>query len=385
MEKGEQLISIINSNIFFKEFTFSRNEFLIEANKFKLELADNVVWLDELLFIYQIKDRNASESTSSIEQWFKSKVLNKAVKQIKNTVKYLRNFRKIEIANERGHTQNLSDANVALCRKVIIYNPKEDLPNDLHFQKFYDSSVAGLIHLFHLEDYLHVCQYLITPAEIEEYFSFRESLYENHEIVNGLPEQYVLGHFLSGENTDSIKPELIEALEKLDENVSDFLISHILEVFSDRIKLLENETDYYLIIKEIAKLKRYELKEFKLRLELCFKQAGKQEFSRPYRITVPRTGCGFVFIPLEAEFKDNWRIALNNYTLAHKYDQKIDKCIGVLIYQGLEEKEWFEAFWLFANYNWEYEKEIEYKLRENFPFREVKTVELNRYKIKKSP
>ena len=382
MEKGEQFISIINSNVFFKEFTFSRNEFLAEPSKQNFELADNVVLLDELLFIYQIKDRNKSDPTSSIEQWFKSKILNKAVKQIKNTIKYFKDFKQIEIANERGHKQNLADADIELSIKIIIYNPEQDMPEELRFQKFYESSKVGLIHLFHLEDYQWICQYLVTPTEIGEYFDFREDLFKKHKEINKLPEQYILGHFLSGEDTGSIKIELIETLKKLDENVSEFSFSHMIDIFSDRIKLSENETDYYFIIKEIAKLKRNELKEFKLRFDLSIKNAKNQEFSRPYRITIPRTGCGFVFIPLESEFKDNWKNALNNYTLANKYDQKIDKCIGMLIYEDPSDKKWFEVFWMLVNYEWEYEEEIENKLKENFPFREVRVTELNRYKIK---
>ena len=48
--KTENVVSQINSNIFFKEFTFSKNDFKHLDEKQKLEFADNVVWLDDIFF-----------------------------------------------------------------------------------------------------------------------------------------------------------------------------------------------------------------------------------------------------------------------------------------------------------------------------------------------
>ncbi|GHV59918.1 hypothetical protein FACS1894182_14670 [Bacteroidia bacterium] len=52
--KTENIISKINTNVFFNEFTFSKNDFKSLDLKQQLEFADNVVWLDDLLFIYSI-------------------------------------------------------------------------------------------------------------------------------------------------------------------------------------------------------------------------------------------------------------------------------------------------------------------------------------------
>ena len=80
MTESEAYITKLNSNFFFKEFTYSSNKFKIDEKGQELELADNVVWLDDLLLITQIKERNKS-GDSNAENWFKSKVLRKAVKQ----------------------------------------------------------------------------------------------------------------------------------------------------------------------------------------------------------------------------------------------------------------------------------------------------------------
>ena len=49
---SENIISIINSNVFFKEFTFSKNDFKELDTKQNLEFADNVVWLDDIFFFF---------------------------------------------------------------------------------------------------------------------------------------------------------------------------------------------------------------------------------------------------------------------------------------------------------------------------------------------
>ena len=85
MSKTEKYISSINSDFFFKEFSFSKNKFKTPQGKEELELADNFVWLDNYLFIIQIKDRNETADSSSLK-WFQNKILKTAVKQIKNSL-----------------------------------------------------------------------------------------------------------------------------------------------------------------------------------------------------------------------------------------------------------------------------------------------------------
>ena len=129
--------------------------------------------------------------------------------------------------------------------------------------------MVGLIHLFHSEDYEGICRFLFTPSEIAEYLSFRETLYEKHEQkLNSLPEQYILGHFLESIDTENLDLVYLENLKKLIKNESEFDVSFILNLFQERIVKIGSDNDYYFIIKEIAKLDRAELKDFKLRFKL---------------------------------------------------------------------------------------------------------------------
>ncbi|WP_435524584.1 hypothetical protein [Chryseobacterium indoltheticum] len=112
----------------------------------------------------------------------KNKVMNKAVKQIKNTLHYFDIHDSIIIENERGHKMNVKAANeVKDIKKIIIYSANVDFPETLRYQKFYESSDAEIFIYFHIEDYFHVCKYLITPTEISEYLNFREDFLEFHK------------------------------------------------------------------------------------------------------------------------------------------------------------------------------------------------------------
>lgn len=380
MTNSEDIVSQINKNIFFKEFTFSKTDFKSLDTKQQLEFADNIVWLDDIFFVYQIKQKEAN--SDNYKSWFNNKILGKAVKQIKSTLSFINTHSEIIIQNEKGHRLNIAEAQNNEIKKLIIYEVDKDFPEQLRNQKFYESTSVGLIHLFHSEDYYWICKYLITPAEVEEYLSFREKLYLYDKLrSNHLPEQYFLGHFMETLNADHFNASYINNLKNKKYNIEDFDISGIIENFSKNIKLINHETEYYAIIKEIAKLNRSELIEFKKRVSYSIENCEKNEFNTPYRIYVPATDCAFVFIPLHSNKAQYWKTALYNYTMAQKYNTKATKCIGVVIFKNKTDTHYYEFYWQYAEGVWYYDEVIEKALSDNFPFRETKTKRFdNRYK-----
>jgi hypothetical protein len=220
---SENLVAPINSNVFFQEFTFQKNKFYPDNNKNELKLADNIVWIDDLLIIFQIKDRNKDDLCDSLSEskWYQNKIIRKAVSQIKDTLEYFSKYPQIIIQNERGYKIDVAKAKQTFIKKIIIFKPNENFPNDLRFNKFQESRTAGMIHLFHIEDYYHICRYLVTPAEINEYLEFRENIFLRHRgLINNYPEQYVLGHFLETSDTSIIKPEYVENLKRFKQEYS---------------------------------------------------------------------------------------------------------------------------------------------------------------------
>jgi hypothetical protein len=370
--KSETIVAKINSSVFFKEFTYSKNDFKALDGKQQLELADNVVWLDDMLFIYQIKDREAE--TTDDRKWFENKIINKGVKQIKSTIRYLQTYSEINIINEKGHILNVAEAkNSPNTKKIIIYTPNPEFSEVLRNRKFYESDNVGLIHLFHSEDYYWICKYLITPTEINNYLNFREELYlYDKETSNSLAEQYFLSHFFETPSADHFDSKYLANLERYKSPVDDFDISQLIENFSKNIKSTTNQTKYYPIIVELAKLHRSELTEFKKRLMLSIEKCESQDFTPPYRIYLPNTDCGFVFIPLHSSKSAYWKNALHNLTMAHKYQSKARKCIGVVVFRDEKSPEHFEMFWQYFNEEWTYNQYIEDALKKNSPpFRET--------------
>ncbi len=96
---------------------------------------------------------------------------------------------------------------------------------------------------------------------------------------------------------------------------------------------------------------------------------------------IPRTDCGFVFVPLNKRASKHWQTALKNFTFAQKYDQRAYRCVGLVMFETEIKKEIvLDMYWCFLEQTWEYNAEIEKLLTDNFPFREAKLKKLdNRY------
>ena len=378
-EKLEKFISIINENFFLKEFSFSKNNFS-PPQLSELQFADHVIWLDDLLITFEIKNRDtlASHTPEKEIEWFKNKIIKEAKRQIKGTLNYLKIHKEINITNERGHVFNVASANLRKKVHVILYSPHELLPEEYRRKKHYLSDSAGFIHLITAYDYIEVCRILITPAEISNYLEFRKNIISKWEReANLLPEQALVGQFLHGNFSMSPSDEFIKYFLAFNQNRNEFDMLPFLKKFPELITTANNPYEYYEILAELAKLNRNEFKEVKLRIDLCIEKAKNLEYDKPYRFTSTYTRCGFVFMSVPSEYKRNFLVGLNDFTSAHKYDQKLQKCIGICIVDS--DGEHSNIGWYLIKEDWIYNAEIEQKLKDNFPFRLVEEVSVPRY------
>lgn len=372
-------IGALNEQFFFREFTYSKNTFR-PGPVGEVELADNIVWLDDQAIVFQLKERAVTGPTTAKaeEQWFRKKVVGLGTRQIRDTLLYLGSHREIELENHRGHRFKLSGCALTTTQKVVCYLPDGMLPARCRMQKFHRSASAGLIHLFDARDYAGVVQALITPPELAEYLAFREELFSKWtDLINWVPEQALVGQYILGD-ADS-EPHIVFAqhLVRLQQDAEAWDMSGIIRRFPDRVTTDNEPTDYYSIIAQIAKLKRNELREFKLRFQMAMDKSHANEVTKPFRMASARTGCGFVFVPLTTEFAICRREGLKNLTHACKYDLRLEKCLGVSF---LPEKDgWFSVEWCYMEFPWERDEQLEERLRLNNPFRSARTVELNRY------
>tara|TARA_R110001606_G_C15327525_1_gene645207 strand:+ start:74 stop:1222 length:1149 start_codon:yes stop_codon:yes gene_type:complete len=374
-------ISSINESVFYKEFTFNRNNFALQKGQ-NNELSDNVVLLDEIKIIIEIKERNADKANNDVNKWFENKVILKSKKQIKKTVSFFENNDEIFIQNRKKQRIKIPKSRNKDLHKVIIYDVKEQLSEKNRNRKFYKSRDIGYIHIFKLVDYYWVCKYLITPAELNEYLIFREKFITIYQsILNELKEQYLLSHFIATDSDFTIKKEYANILNKINREATNFDIYDLINYFTDKINIENPETNYSYLFKEICKLKRTELKYFKERYYNSIQSVNNNE-NNFYRFVAERTNCGFVFLCLNSKsYSKGWNKKFSNFTELYKYRHKLEKCVGIVFYKNIENLMNID-FCYFEN-EWEYDTELEKIAKEdNKKNGESKIVKLKRYSNK---
>ena len=379
----EQSVAQFNQNVFFREFSFSQTKFKPAAQD-ELELADHIVWLDDLLLTFQLKQRTMGDTDALAEEkWFRSKVLNKAKKQVKDTHHYLSCHAPIQVTNERGHSFGLEASRIRHRHDVILYESHPLLPTSCRETKSVVSSEIGLIHVLHVDDYQRIAQVLITPAEIADYLEYRCDILTRAPQIHGLPEEAFLGHFLYGDKNSLPKSESVRYVRNLTQELGAFDLSPVLHQFAERIVSgtswglpSTTSTDYYRVVQELARLNRSELKMVKERIDLALEWCRADRFEIPTRFVSPRTGCGFVFVVVPTEAKSRLGQGLQNYTYAHKYDQRLRKCLGMAV---SKDGEFRDVGWCYIEEEWSHDPQMETMLAENFPFRDVREERIATY------
>jgi hypothetical protein len=373
----------LHSLLFFEEFTFSRNKFKPQSS-IELELADAVVLLGDDLLVYQIKERSRS-NVGDVEAegtWFKEKVLRKAKKQVADTLRYLRTYTEIQVPNEHGRVFNLAESAFTDVLKIIIYLPSPNLPDDCRRIRHCVSHSAGFIHIVDARDYLEIARTLRVPYELVRYFKYRETVLTRFADCASLPEPAIAGHFICGKLDVAPSVESAKHLHSLVQDEEEWDLTPFFRHLHDHLPTPGFGEDYYDILIEFAKLPRSVWREVKKRIRLCIEKVAKDEFAVPYRIVWPDTGCDFVFIPMQSEFVANpdWPTirlrGLEQLTRAHKYDQRLSKCVGILVSKIGEN---FEIWWCQIAHEWAEDLEIQRALDKNFPFRPVKKAEAHGY------
>jgi len=373
--------------LFLEEFVFSRNKFVSPASG-ELELADAVVMLGDVLLIFQIKERliDGKVDASAEKKWFDGKVLGKATRQVRDTLRYLQSFPEIFVPNERGHMFNLAANSFAEIIKIVIYFPSPKLPTECRHIHHHVSETGGFIHIMDAHDYVQLSQILRVPQEVIEYFRLRERvLTEFKNECSDLSESALAGHFI-GERDNKTPPNKnsISFLHRLVDDRESWDIAPLLRGLHENLSGSSESTKYYAILLEFMKLPRSAWRIVKERIMLCHENVLNDQRILPYRFVNRKTDCGFVFIPVHSEFvqNSNWPTirdtAIENMVRLHKYDQRLSKCVGYLVGK---DGNYFDINWGLLSHEWTEDVEVQKILEENFPFRPVREAELFGYYI----
>lgn len=187
-------------------------------------------------------------------------------------------------------------------------------------------------------------------------------------------EPDIMGAFLSDEVLPT--PKSRERLLRFVQDLTEFDLSRLIGSLHDHIQRSDQPYDYYGIMQEFARVPRSVWREIKVRFMKSLEAVRGMEFRTPFRLTFPATGCTFMIASFPSEITatgsdgERARIAaLQNLTYAAMYDAKSSKGIGILI---SKDGEFFHVDWALLNIPWEQDAEMDAKLANNNPFREVK-------------
>lgn len=174
-----QFVAFLSADVFLREFSFSQTKFS-PFGVSEVELADHLVRIGNLVFLYQLKERDSTTATP-VSQWLKTKVLKKATQQIRATVHLLGGGHAVTVANDRGHLFDVSSRPGDRAFRMVLFKTGAGR-TPLPYPRFHVSQTIGLIHILDVLDYPGVCQYLITPTEIAEYLTWREGFFGRNRL-----------------------------------------------------------------------------------------------------------------------------------------------------------------------------------------------------------
>jgi hypothetical protein len=369
----EEFVADLNERHFLKEFSFRHNTF-VRPGRGTLEVADHVVWIDDLLFVFQLKERTSEET--AVERWIERSVLRKATKQIRATLALLEERDAVLIKNDRGHQFDFTLARSAHVFKIVLFQqPQSSI--QVVGPRCHVSASVGFIHILTWTDYQQIVKYLVTAIEMADYFAFRESLMRNREPSTIPSEVALIGQYLLDERNSEPSEHFAAALFALLDNRDDFVLNALFDGISQRIERASGgPTGYYRMLSELAKLSRTELAALKERFGLALTAARENRFEMPYRFVAPRTDSGFLIIPLLQEHREQRLVALESLTRAAKYDQRTSRQVGISV---VMEGDAFLIDWAFLQSPWTRDLELEEALLHSPPFRPLRQVSQPKY------
>lgn len=370
----EEFTAQLNSTTFWKEFTYSETWFYPRPTD-KVELADGIVLIGPLAYVYQLKERtNATDDPEAERRWFNNKVLSKATKQIRDSLRYLADNDIITLQNAQGHTVEVKGSDMTSIHKVVIFSATKALPEDCWETQFYISNTAGFIHVLAAHDYLGILDKLRVPNDIRLYFEYRESVLPRlREQGTKVEEPDIMVAFLT--ERDLPQPQSKEQLRAFVQDLDAFDLSPILSDLSSHIQKSADDNNYYRILIEFARSPRSVWREFKIRLIKALEAARASEPLKPFRFTWPENDCTFMVAAMDPDWPstgpDGERMrmgALAMFTETAKYDARSSKGVGLLI---SKDGKHVHLDWCHVDHPWEKDSKIENVLASGELFRPV--------------
>lgn len=357
------------ANVFLKAFAFPTTQ-LPRSPEDGTELADRVLLLDDIGFIYQLKEREQKVATKpgDLEKWVANNVVKKGAKQVQNTRDLLSGYAALSLVNHFGHRVFLGRRHPDDLVSMIIYRvPAKS--RAFRAARFKKGRNGGFVHILRDVDYFEICLHFVTPTELLDYFGFRRDVLITWDAAaTAVSEEALIGQYLS-EDYSSPPDARFEKAARSRGGPTACEFSFVMDSLDSRIAAQSDvyaDTECYEILTELALLGRYELKALRQELRLGLEAVRANRFELPFRIAAVRTGCGFLVVPVTREFRDRAMDALESLSLASKHELDLPRQIGIGMWRN---SEFVEIEWIFFDGPNPSNPELDARLAQNYPFR----------------
>lgn len=287
MTKSEQLLSAFSEDYFFKELVLDDLWFTPPGST-KVELADLLINLGDIIVVIQLKERNEADQTNDLNEenkWFADRCKS-AKKQVKNTLQYISSGVLPAFMNKRGQSVQLRPDAVVIPLVVFENSQLVDYPPLLR-----KHSESGMdINCMSLADYREMCRVLVTPMEIVDYLEYRKEIYEKYGDIDIMVlESSDNEIFLTKprESETLVRHFLVEKYEM--EELSNQ--RRCIQFFRNFLRLLPERTvncsasdGTYNVLTFLSHLHRFEIEAFWERFELTKSEAKQGECGLRYSL-----------------------------------------------------------------------------------------------------
>jgi hypothetical protein len=358
-----------HENVFTRAFSYAASQLPISFDE-DVELADRVLMMDDIGFIFELCEREQKVTSKSgdLEKWISNHVMRKGVKRIQNTRDLLGRYMGLSLVNHFGHRVTVSPKEPESFVTMIIYRvPAKSRP--FRAARFKKSRNGGFVHVLRDADYFEICHHFVTPSELLDYFNFRRDVLLNWDPPSAaVSESALIGQYLL-EDFSSPPDAKFERAARSRGGPTACEFSFVLETLGSKIAGQEEEfadTDGYEILLELALLGRYELRALKLQLRLALEAVRANRFELPYRIAPDRMDCGFLTVPVTTEFHDRANNALRSLSRAAKYELGLERQVGIGMWKN---SEFVDIEWIFLEGSNPPDPDLEQRLAYSYPFR----------------
>jgi hypothetical protein len=365
----QEFIAQQSANVFLRAFSFPTTQLPLPSVDNKV-LADRVVMMDEIGFVFQIMEREQKVAArlGDLEKWVVNHVVRRGVKQIQRTRELLATYMGLSLVNGFGHRVLVTPKDPELLVSVIIYRVP---PRTRAFRaaRFKRNKRGDFVHILRDSDYFEISRHFGTPAELLDYFSFRQEVLTTWDApATGVSEAALIGQYLLEDYASQPDERFAKAVHSRgDPMACEF--SFVLDSLANTIATQESDyadTDFYEILSELGRLERHELRAIKRQVQLALEAVRAERQELPYRLASARTGCGFLILAVNGEFHNRALEALSSLSRASKYELDLDRQVGIGMWRGAN---FVEIEWIYMIGKNMPDHDLEQRLARNYPFR----------------